>query len=263
MLGWLAVAVAVMVAAPSLLNGFAYDDLPLVVENARITTLLPPWEYFTQSYWPAGGLYRPLTVSILALQWKLGGGAPWIFHATNMALHALVTGLVFLLARRLMAPAWAATAAILFAVHPVHVEAVANVVGISELLCSAFVLGAVLLACMVRAMASRRRHPPGRDRLRHARGRQQGAGLRHAGPPAGRGRYWLSALARGPAADRPSPSPCGCCWSRCSFSALRCSAGWPETSRPLHSGDSGPPRACWWHLERCRTGHGSSGGRRG
>jgi protein O-mannosyl-transferase len=144
--GWLAVAVAIVVAAPSLVNGFAYDDLPLVVENARITTLLPPWEYVTQSYWPAGGLYRPLTVWLLALQWKLGGGAPWIFHATNVALHALVTGLVYLLARRLMPPPWAGVAAVLFAVHPVHVEAVANVVGISELLCSAFVLGSVLLA---------------------------------------------------------------------------------------------------------------------
>jgi hypothetical protein len=146
MLGWAAIVVALLVAAPSLANGFAYDDLPLVVENGRITTLLPPWAYFTQSYWPAGGLYRPLTVWLLALQWQLGGGAPWIFHATNVALHAVATGLVYLLARRLMAPAWAAVAAALFAVHPVHVEAVANVVGISELLCSAFVLAAVLLA---------------------------------------------------------------------------------------------------------------------
>lgn len=144
--GWLAVAVAIVVAAPSLGNGFAYDDLPLVVENARITTLLPPWEYLTQSYWPAGGLYRPLTVWLLALQWKLGHGTPWIFHATNVALHALVTGLVYLLARRLKTPAWAGVAAVLFAVHPVHVEAVANVVGLSELLCSAFVLGSVLVA---------------------------------------------------------------------------------------------------------------------
>jgi len=145
-LGWLAVAIAVAVAAPSLVNGFAYDDLPLIVENARVTTLLPPWEYFVQSYWPAGGLYRPLSVWLLALQWKLGGGAPWIFHATNVVLHGLVTGLVYVLARKLMTPAWAAVTAVLFAVHPVHVEAVANVVGISELLCSAFVLGAVLMA---------------------------------------------------------------------------------------------------------------------
>ena len=138
--------------ATSLGNGFAYDDLPLIVENARVTTLLPPWEYFGQSYWPAGGLYRPLTAWLLALQWKLGGGAPWIFHATNVALHALVTGLVYLLARRMLAPAWAGLAALLFAVHPVHVEAVANVVGSRELLCTALVLAAVLTATARRSM---------------------------------------------------------------------------------------------------------------
>ena len=143
---WMAIAVAVAVSATSLGNDFAYDDLPLIVDNPRVTTLLPPGEYFSQSYWPAGGLYRPLTVWILALEWKLGGGAPWIFHATNVALHALVTGLVYGLARRMLPPAWAGLAALLFAVHPVHVEAVANVVGVSELLCTALVLAAVLMA---------------------------------------------------------------------------------------------------------------------
>ena len=91
----MAIAVAIAVAATSLGNGFAYDDLPLIVDNARVTTLHPLWEYLGQSYWPAGGLYRPLTVWLLALQWKLGDGTPWIFHATNVALHALVTGLVY------------------------------------------------------------------------------------------------------------------------------------------------------------------------
>jgi tetratricopeptide (TPR) repeat protein len=146
MLGWLAVLVAAVVAAPSLDNGFAYDDLPIVVDNVRVTTLLPSWEYFAQSYWPAGGLYRPLTVWLLAVEWKLGSGAPWIFHGTNVVLHALVSGLVYLLARQLLTPAWAAVAAVLFAVHPVHVEAVANVVGLSELLSAIFVLASVLMA---------------------------------------------------------------------------------------------------------------------
>ncbi len=142
----MAIAVAIAVAATSLGNGFAYDDLPLIVDNPRVTTLHPLWEYLGQSYWPAGGLYRPLTVWLLALQWKLGDGTPWIFHATNVALHALVTGLVYALARRILAPAWAGLAALLFAVHPVHVEAVANAVGVSELLCTALVLAAVLVA---------------------------------------------------------------------------------------------------------------------
>ena len=127
----LAVAAAVAVGAASLGNGFAYDDVPLIVENARVTTLLPPWEYFGLPYWPNGGLYRPLTACLTALLWKVGGGAPWIFHAANVTLHSLATGLVYLLARRVLMAPWAAFAALLFAVHPVHVEAVANAVGLS------------------------------------------------------------------------------------------------------------------------------------
>ena len=51
---WPAVAVALVVAAASLGNGFAYDDLRLLVENERVTVLQAPWEYLNQSYWPAG-----------------------------------------------------------------------------------------------------------------------------------------------------------------------------------------------------------------
>jgi hypothetical protein len=134
------------VAAISLRNGFAYDDFPMIVDNTRVTTLSAPWVYLGQSYWPGGGLYRPLTVWLLAIEWHLGGGTAWLFHAVNIALHASVTGLVYLLARRTLAPAWAGLAALLFAVHPVHVEAVANVVGLSELLCTGLLLASIVLA---------------------------------------------------------------------------------------------------------------------
>jgi hypothetical protein len=145
-LPWIAMVLAAAVAATSLRNSFAYDDLLVIVDNARVTTLSPPWVYLGQSYWPGGGLYRPLTVWLLAIEWHLAGGAPWLFHAVNIGLHASVTGLVYLLARRTLTPAWAGLAAMLFAVHPVHVEAVANVVGMSEPLCTGLVLASVLLA---------------------------------------------------------------------------------------------------------------------
>lgn len=137
--------IAIAVSAAALRNGFTYDDIPMIVENGRVTTLSPPWVYFGQSYWPGGGLYRPLTVWLLALEWQLSGGGAWLFHAVNILLHAAVTVLVYRLALRALPSPWAGLAALLFAVHPVHVEAVANVVGVSELLCAGFVLAAVLL----------------------------------------------------------------------------------------------------------------------
>ena len=51
-----------------------------------------------------------------------------VFHATNLALHLAVVLLLHstLAARLLLSPATAATAAALFAVHPVHAEAVST-----------------------------------------------------------------------------------------------------------------------------------------
>jgi hypothetical protein len=75
---------------------------------------------------------------------QLGGGAPWLPHAENLVLHALVAALVVVLARRFLAPSVAFAAGALVAVLPVHVEAVASIVGRAELL-SALALVALLL----------------------------------------------------------------------------------------------------------------------
>jgi tetratricopeptide (TPR) repeat protein len=73
------------------------------------------------------------------------GDAPHGFHAANLLLHAGVCALVWFAARR--AGVFYGTAiltALLFAVHPVHVEAVANVAGRAELLAAGFALAAWL-----------------------------------------------------------------------------------------------------------------------
>jgi hypothetical protein len=133
---------------PSLSNGFTYDDIPIVRDNARIHEIASPLTYLGQSYWTPGFgnfLYRPVTIQLFALEWAAGGGSPFMFHAVNLALYALVTLAVFGLARLLLPFGAAFAAAALFAVHPVHVEAVANVVGQAELVCALAALGAVML----------------------------------------------------------------------------------------------------------------------
>lgn len=143
---FLVAMVAAAVYAPTLLNGFAYDDVAIVVGDPRVRTLSSVRDILTQGYWGDArlALYRPLTTLSFAIDWSFGAGAAW-FHLTNTLLHAAVSALAcLLLARWFMLPA-ALAGGLLFAVHPVHVEAVANVVGRAELLAAVCVLGALLL----------------------------------------------------------------------------------------------------------------------
>ncbi|MEP6473106.1 MAG: hypothetical protein ABJC74_05255, partial [Gemmatimonadota bacterium] len=148
---WLGLAIAALAVAASITglnNGFVYDDQAIIVGNAHVHTLAGLAHRFIEPYWPAdrgSGLYRPLTIVLFALQWAVGGGTPWIFHFVNLLLYAGLSVAVFGLARRILPEMAAVVAAALFAVHPVHVEAVANGVGQSELTAALAVVVAVTL----------------------------------------------------------------------------------------------------------------------
>jgi Flp pilus assembly protein TadD len=140
--------VAVAAYVNSVANGFAYDDNSVVLGNPVVTegrwgdALLAP-------YWAEAGhegtLYRPVTVGAFTAEWRLWHGSPLGYHAVNVLVHALVSALVLALLARFVPMPAALAGAVWFAVHPVHVEAVANVVGLAELLAAAAVLGACLL----------------------------------------------------------------------------------------------------------------------
>ena len=146
----LAVAVlAVLTYANSISNGFAYDDVYIIQRNERVHRLGDLRNIWLTPYWPVHGtvygLYRPLAIFGYAVQWALSGGAPWFFHVVNVLLHTVVSLLVFVLLARLTTPVAALIGAALFAVHPVHTEVVANVVGQAELLAAAASIAACIL----------------------------------------------------------------------------------------------------------------------
>ena len=135
---------AVCVYALALRNGYAIDDERLVWRNPIVHGFGNLRELLFGAYWQKSGeLYRPVTLVSFALDWTVFGASPAAGHAVNVLLHAAVAVLVAALVLRLgggVGPAAAAGA--IFAVHPVHVEAVANLVGRSELLAALFVLAA-------------------------------------------------------------------------------------------------------------------------
>jgi hypothetical protein len=126
----------------SLGNGFALDDLPIIRDNPRVHTLAAPWTFLGQTYWPSDqgpALYRPLTLLGFAVQWVLGGGSPAVFHLTSVLLYVVASLAAAWLALQILPRPAAFLVAALFAVHPVHVEAVGNVVGQSEVIVGALV----------------------------------------------------------------------------------------------------------------------------
>ncbi|HZE88326.1 MAG TPA: glycosyltransferase family 39 protein, partial [Verrucomicrobiae bacterium] len=79
------------------------------------------------------------------LVYAAGGGRPMPFHAVNIVLHALASALAFLLLKRLTSSDAAALAgALLFAIHPVHTEAVTWISGDGEILAGLLLMAAWL-----------------------------------------------------------------------------------------------------------------------
>ncbi len=148
-----ALAVALAAVLPylhTLGHAFAYDDGVEVVENEYIRGAAGVRAIVSSPVWAGSGkgssAYRPLTTLTYSLNHAVGGLAPAGYHLVNLLLHAGASALVLALALALVLPLAAATlAGLLFAVHPVHVEAVANVAGRKELLVTVFTLGALLL----------------------------------------------------------------------------------------------------------------------
>lgn len=121
----------------SLGHDFTYDDRGVVFENEHVHTLQHLPHLFVETYWPlkyGGDGYRPVVVSLFALEWSAADGAPWFFHLANIVLAVATALAIYWCALALLPALGAFVAAALFAVHPVHVEVTGNVVGQSELL---------------------------------------------------------------------------------------------------------------------------------
>jgi len=133
-----AAAAALLVYACTLRGTYIYDDVAVVRDDPRVLnpglwSQLWTRPYFVES---VDKLYRPLVSMSFALDHWLHGSRPVWFHLVNIALHMAVAAAVAALGIRLGGRRVGWIAGILFAVHPVHVEAVAGLVGRSESACA-------------------------------------------------------------------------------------------------------------------------------
>lgn len=119
---YLALLVLVFVAfAPVVMNGFVWDDFTYIIHNPIIRAtdaITQIWlKHVTTDFWP-------LSSSLFAFEWRLFGEDPLGYHIVNLFFHALNAAVLFTILRTLKVR-YAYLCAVLFAVHPVAVDAVA------------------------------------------------------------------------------------------------------------------------------------------
>lgn len=148
-------ALAFVAFSPGLFGPFLWDDVPLIPSNPAVRTLSGFRAWFTRDFWDVAPellqfgnrvrYYRPLVTASYALDWRIGGGDPFVFHLTNSIANAAVVVLAFLTLRRwttsLVA---AAVAAALYALHPTRAESIAWIAGRTDVFCALAMFVAVL-----------------------------------------------------------------------------------------------------------------------
>lgn len=99
----------------------------------------------------AGGRYRPMSLAFFAVGWSIWGNNPTLFHISNVLFYGLCCFLIYLILSRLkltkdiMNGWFPYLVAVVFLVHPIHTEVVANIKGLDEI----FSLSGSLLACFL------------------------------------------------------------------------------------------------------------------
>src|SRR3982751_2314326 len=127
-------AVCVVVFANSLGGDFVYDDTRQIVRNTLIQDNALIWKALTSDVWAfkgdgtqaASNYWRPTFTLCNIINFSLFGMSPFCCHVANTVLHSRVCFMAYALLRRWAFSAVTAfTVALIFAVHPVHVESVA------------------------------------------------------------------------------------------------------------------------------------------
>jgi cytochrome c-type biogenesis protein CcmH/NrfG len=139
---------ALLPYANSFGHEFVRDDEVVIRDNPQIRSVAGLLDGLTSNWWGESvqdGLWRPLVTASFAANHALSGLSTWSYTALDLALHAAV---VLLLARLALlcgaGRAGALVAGLLFAVHPVHTEAVTAFVGRADTLAALCVLAALL-----------------------------------------------------------------------------------------------------------------------
>ncbi len=147
--------------APALGNGFAFDDEQVIIQNPIVADPHAWWQALSTPAWAYMGVatwsryYRPLQIFSYWLLWRLDGPNPGAYHLFQVLLYVATVWLAYRVARELLDSEVAAFAgATLWALHPLHVEAVAWAASLTDVGAGFF----FFLALLIFLLAERERH---------------------------------------------------------------------------------------------------------
>ncbi|XP_033017662.1 protein O-mannosyl-transferase TMTC3 [Lacerta agilis] len=135
----------------SLFCGFVFDDVSAILDNKDLHPSTPLKNLFLNDFWGtpmseerSHKSYRPLTVLTFRLNYLFSELNAVSYHFLNVIFHAVVCIVFLKVCKLFLDNRSSLVASLLFAVHPIHTEAVTGVVGRAELLSSIFFLAAFL-----------------------------------------------------------------------------------------------------------------------
>jgi hypothetical protein len=146
------IAVALIAHGAGVAGDFVADDIPDIVDHPVVGGGESPARVLDYNYMGAplgegANTLRPLATLELALEWRLSGGAPWLFHLISIGWFVLLVVIAQRLLERLVSETAAIWGAALFAALAIHVDAVAltaNRPEVSSLALALIALGAAL-----------------------------------------------------------------------------------------------------------------------
>ncbi len=121
-----------------------FDDQAYVTENRHVAGGLTAGDIGSAFRRVTAGNWHPVTMLSHMLDCQVYGLRAWGHHLTSIVLHTANTVLLFLVLTRMTGAIWrSAVVAVLFALHPAHVESVAWIAERKDVLCGFFYLLAI------------------------------------------------------------------------------------------------------------------------
>lgn len=151
-LGVLLSCLAFLIYTNTLGHDYALDDASAISANyvtkqgvQGIPTIFT--KHYRFGYWNSPGtLYRPIPLAIFAIEWEIAPDSPGFYHFINVLLYAFTAFLLFWTLCMVIpkySPVLPFLTTLLFITHPVHVEVVANIKSVDEILSFLFCIAAV------------------------------------------------------------------------------------------------------------------------